>query len=157
MQPTLLAIYAPLCRAISDAMLGIHSLASSPPLHCTAQAIPHLAVDPVLASAQIVTSLQSLVSRETSPTSSAVLSVTRFNTGPGAPNVIPDAVELQGTTRALTVAQQQRLRARVEEVVTLVAGAHGCNVTVEWSPVPYIPTVNDAELASFALGMQCVV
>lgn len=50
-------------------------------------ALPHLAVDPVIAAAAVVSAAQSLVSRETSPLASAVLSITRFNTGPGAPNV----------------------------------------------------------------------
>ncbi len=44
-------------------------------------ALPHLTADPVVAAAAIVTSLQPLVSRETSPTDAAVVSVSRFNTG----------------------------------------------------------------------------
>ncbi len=44
-------------------------------------AMPHLTVDPVMAAAQIVVALQPLVSRETSPTDSTVVTVARFNTG----------------------------------------------------------------------------
>ena len=44
-------------------------------------ALPHLAVDPVVAGAHVVLALQPLVSRETSPTDSAVITVSRFNTG----------------------------------------------------------------------------
>ena len=44
-------------------------------------AMPHLGVDPVVAAAAIVQSLQPLVSRETDPTDSLVISTTRFNTG----------------------------------------------------------------------------
>ena len=44
-------------------------------------AMPHLAVDPVVAASAIVMGLQPLVSRETSPTDAAVISVTRVNTG----------------------------------------------------------------------------
>lgn len=44
-------------------------------------AIPHLTIDPVVAAAAIVGALQPLVSRETSPTDAAVISVSRFNTG----------------------------------------------------------------------------
>jgi len=144
-------------------------------------AMPHLAVDPVVAAAAIVAALQPLVSRETSPTSAAVVTVAEFNTGeptvvsgllkaacaaplralhvarhlwrprslpclrprlyaasgsvtaqqsltrmsrvmkrcsragPGAPNVIPDAVELSGTIRALTTEHFERLRSRVAQ------------------------------------------
>ncbi len=48
-------------------------------------AMPHLTADPVVAGAQIVTALQPLVSRETSPTDSMVVTVSRFNTGAVAP------------------------------------------------------------------------
>lgn len=51
-------------------------------------AMPHLAIDPVIAGAAIVNSLQSLVSRETSPTGSAVITVSRFNTGKAPPYCI---------------------------------------------------------------------
>ena len=44
-------------------------------------AMPHLAIDPVVAGAAVVAALQPLVSRETSPTGSAVITVSRFNTG----------------------------------------------------------------------------
>jgi metal-dependent amidase/aminoacylase/carboxypeptidase family protein len=44
-------------------------------------AMPHLAVDPVVAAAAVVAALQPLVSRETSPTSAAVVTVAEFNTG----------------------------------------------------------------------------
>ena len=44
-------------------------------------AMPHLSADPVVAAAAVVSSLQPLVSRETSPTDGAVITVARFNTG----------------------------------------------------------------------------
>jgi IAA-amino acid hydrolase len=109
-------------------------------------AMPHLAADPVVAGAAIVAALQPLVSRETSPTRGAVLTVARFNTGAGASNVIPDGARLAGTLRALTAPEFDRLRARVDEVVPAVAAAHGCRAGVEWEPQPYAPTVNDPRL-----------
>lgn len=44
-------------------------------------AMPHLTIDPVVAATAVVQALQPLVSRETNPADSAVISVTRFNTG----------------------------------------------------------------------------
>jgi hypothetical protein len=48
-------------------------------------AMPHLTTDPVVAGAQVVAALQPLVSRETSPTDSTVVTVSRFNTGARSP------------------------------------------------------------------------
>ena len=63
-------------------------------------AMPHQSVDPVLASAAIIQSLQSIVARQTNPVDSAVVSITMVNGG-SAFNVIPDSVELGGTARAI--------------------------------------------------------
>ncbi|KAL6761764.1 hypothetical protein V8C86DRAFT_2531108 [Haematococcus lacustris] len=117
-------------------------------------AMPHLAVDPVVAAAAVVLALQPVVSRETAPTDGAVISVSRLNTGPGAANVIPDSVELQGTIRALSLATFERLRRRVAEVANLTAATYGCSITdLQWSATPYPPTVNDAGMADLALAV----
>ncbi len=62
--------------------------------------------------------LQSLVSRETDPLGSSVISVTQINGG-AVFNVIPDTVELAGTVRALTDEWSQTLQGRIEEVRAL--------------------------------------
>lgn len=61
-------------------------------------AMPHLNIDPVVVAASLVGALQTLVSRETSPLGSAVLSVTMMRAG-DAYNVIPDEAMLGGTIR----------------------------------------------------------
>ena len=66
--------------------------------------------------------------------------------GVGASNVIPDVVEMLGTIRAVTATHFATLRRRVGDVAAAVAGAHGCVAHMEWSPRPYLPTVNDAGL-----------
>lgn len=68
--------------------------------------------------------------------------------GEGAPNVIPDAVSLTGTIRALLPERFVRLRARVQAVVEATAGAHGCAAMVQWEERPYPPTRNNAALAA---------
>jgi IAA-amino acid hydrolase len=68
-------------------------------------------------------------------------------TGPGAFNVIPNAVTLQGTLRALTDETFDLLHTRIKEVASLTAAAHGCSTTFSWSPVPYPPTVNHPDMA----------
>jgi len=117
-------------------------------------AIPHLAQDPVVAASAIVMALQPLVSRETSPTDGAVVTVSRFNTGEGASNVIPDQVEIQGTLRALTPETFERLHRRLEQVVSQTAATFGCNTSaVQWSPTPYPPTINDAGMVQMVLDV----
>lgn len=111
-------------------------------------AMPHLTADPVVAASMIVVGLQPLVSRETSPTDGAVVTVARFNTGEGASNVIPDSVRLTGTVRATTAERFPALRKRVEEVIKQTAALHGCSAAnISWQRRPYPPVVNDAKMA----------
>jgi amidohydrolase len=91
---------------------------------------PHLARDPVLAAAQVVTALQALISRERDPLEPAVVSVCSIHGG-SARNVIPDQVTLAGTTRALDDAGIDRLGERLAEVARGVAMAARCDATVE--------------------------
>ena len=61
---------------------------------------PHICIDSVLVGAQVVTALQSIVSRSIDPLESAVISVCEFQAG-NARNVIPQTAELRGTIRTL--------------------------------------------------------
>jgi amidohydrolase len=107
---------------------------------------PHLSVDPVVTAAEVITSLQHVVSRETSPIDSAVVSVTRI-AGGTANNVIPESVELGGTARTFSDETRRQTRAAVERVVRGVADAHRARYRFEWIE-GYAPVVNDAELAA---------
>lgn len=108
-------------------------------------AMPHTVKDPIVAASHMVTSLQSIASRETSPLDAAVVSVTMFHAG-SAYNVIPAGAAIGGTIRSLTIEGLQRLKSRVADVVQLAAAAHRCNVSVSWSADAYPPTVNDPAL-----------
>lgn len=92
--------------------------------------MPHTSVDPVVAAAYVVVALQSLVSRETSPFSPAVVTVGRISGGT-AFNVIADEVNLRGTVRALDAAERERLLRRVGEVSAAVASGLGAMATFE--------------------------
>lgn len=116
-------------------------------------AVPHGNVDPVVAAAHLITGLQTLVSRETSPLDSVVVSVTMLRAG-DAYNVIPDTAEVAGTFRALKVSTFDRTQQRIEQLVQSMALAYGCTATVDWTNQPiYPPTVNDGEAWSFARGV----
>ncbi|MEX1090636.1 MAG: amidohydrolase [Phycisphaeraceae bacterium] len=112
-------------------------------------AMPHLVRDPILAAAQIITALQSIVSREIPPSVPAVVSVAKFHAG-STENVIPDTAEFAGTIRALDDDTRQLLNRRVGEVAKAVGQAMRCAVTMELTE-GYPPTHNDANLAAAVL------
>ena len=75
-------------------------------------AMPHMGVDPIVAAADLVLRLQTIVSRHVSPLESAVVSITMFNSGE-AINVLPESAKLQGTVRCLN----KKVREQVEKLI----------------------------------------
>jgi amidohydrolase len=88
---------------------------------------PHLCIDSVLVGAQLVTALQSIVSRTVDPLESAVVSMCEFHAG-NARNVIPQTAELKGTVRTLTAEVREMVEKRVREVVAGVAQMTGAKI-----------------------------
>jgi amidohydrolase len=111
-------------------------------------AMPHLAIDPVLTAAALITSLQSVVSRTVDPQDSVVLSVCRVEGGK-ASNVIPDEVTLEGTTRYFDRSLQAGLRARMQRIVDGVCAAAGCTAELVYEE-GYVPLVNHQSAVDFA-------
>ncbi len=111
---------------------------------------PHQAVDPVVAAAQVVTALQTLVSREAPPTEAAVLTLGRLSSGTAA-NVIPDRAELQGTIRAYRDGLMREMERRLEEIASGVARALRAEARVDVH-MRYPPTVNDPAMAELLAG-----
>lgn len=79
-------------------------------------ALPHQAVDPIIAASALVGQLQTLVSRNTKPVSPAVISVTQLEAG-SAYNVIPDTVIIRGIVRTLSPDTQRLIRSRMQNLV----------------------------------------
>ncbi|CAI5997815.1 unnamed protein product [Closterium sp. NIES-64] len=94
-------------------------------------AMPQFAADPILAAAHIVSSLQAIVSRETDPFASRVISVTQFHGG-SADNVIPDTVTLRGTYRATTKDGLADLERRIADIIDTQARVFGCRGEVDY-------------------------
>ena len=92
-------------------------------------AIPNQTIDPVVAAANIVNALQSIVSRNVAPLETAVVSVTTIHGGT-AFNVIPQEVTLEGTIRTFDKRVRQRVIERFEQIAKGVGGAMGCQVEV---------------------------
>ena len=106
-------------------------------------ASPQNGVDAILIAANVITSLQSLVSRETSPYDSAVLTIGKINGGK-ARNLICDEVVLDGTLRTLDNELRERLLLRIENLCKGVAMAH--NGTADFELVQsYCPCRNDEQ------------
>ena len=108
-------------------------------------AMPHLTIDPIVATASLVMNLQPIVSRSISPLEAGVVSVTQVSAG-DAFNVIPQAALIKGTIRALNVDMLMQLRDRVEHVVNATSSLHHCNFTIQYSPDFYPNTANDEML-----------
>jgi len=94
-------------------------------------AMPHLAVDPIVAGSAIVTALQTIASRNGNPLGSVVCSVTKFNGG-FAHNVIPDTVKLSGTVRTLTPEMRDLAEERLKAIATGIAASHGASASVRY-------------------------
>lgn len=109
-------------------------------------AMPHKAVDPVVAAAAVITNLQSIVARNVSPLEQAVVSITQVSGGETW-NVIPDRVELYGSMRTFIEPVREMVMKRIRTVAEDTASALGCRPEVRIIPVtPAV--VNDAGLVA---------
>ncbi len=109
-------------------------------------AIPQRTVDPIVAAAQILSALQTIVARNVAPLETAVLSVTTINAGT-AFNVIPQTAELTGTIRSFDIGVRQRVVERFEQIARGVGEALGCQVEVDVKRMtPAL--INDEAMAS---------
>jgi hippurate hydrolase len=112
--------------------------------------MPHLVIDPVVASAHIITALQTIASRNVDPVDAVVVSVCSMQTSQvGAFNVVPDFVSLVGTVRSFRPETRDLAERRVREIVTKVADALGGSAEVSFAR-GYPATVNSARQAAFA-------
>jgi hippurate hydrolase len=118
-------------------------------------AYPHLGVDPFVASAQIVTALQSIVSRNVEPVDSAVVTI-GFMRGGSAYNVIPDEVHIGGTVRSFRPQTQDLIERRMGEIVRGTAAACGAAAELNYRR-GYPPTVNHADEAMFAADIAAEI
>ncbi|GAB2300738.1 IAA-amino acid hydrolase ilr1 [Dionaea muscipula] len=106
---------------------------------------PHLSRDPIVAASSAVVALQLIVSRETDPLESGVVTVGYFKGGE-ARNVIPESVELGGTFRSLSPEGLTYLQRRIKEIIQMQAAVHQCSAVVDFMedvPLPHPVLVND--------------
>jgi len=109
---------------------------------------PHLGVDPVAPVAEIVTALNTMVTKSFDVLDPVVLSVTQLS-GSRAANVIPESAGLGASIRTLSEDSLVLIQERVREVVEGIAAAHRCTADIDFT-VDYPVTVNDEEETQFA-------
>ncbi|RIK93219.1 MAG: amidohydrolase [Proteobacteria bacterium] len=125
-------------------------------------AMPHTTIDPVIAAASLIQSLQSIVSRVLDPVDAAVVSVTQLHGG-SAYNIIPDLVALSGCCRYFSDLNGQKISAEMIRRAQMTAAASGATAEVAIKEIYTIllneeeETVRCADIAAAIVGEAHVV
>ena len=109
---------------------------------------PHLAQDPIPAACEMVTALQTLVTRRFDVFDPVVITVGSFHAGT-ADNIVPDEAHFLATVRSFSVVARDRVRAASLRLIADLAAAHGLGAEAEYLD-GYPVTVNDADETAFA-------
>lgn len=109
---------------------------------------PDRVIDPIVIAAQIITALQTVVSRTLDPLSSGVVSATEILTD-GTRNVIPTTVTIKGDTRSFSPNVQRDIEVSMKRIVAGVCAAHGAdfNFTYTHEFMPVVPTAQATDAA----------
>lgn len=108
------------------------------------------AVDPVVVAGHIITAVQSIVARNVAPLDAAVISLCAMQAGDmQAMSVIPPRATLVGTVRTFRQEVQDKVEARLQDLVTSIASGFGAQATVEYERI-YPATVNSEAESAFA-------
>ena len=128
----------PIMAAVDTVYVTIHGQG-------THAAMPEGGVDPIYASAQIITALQSVVTRNINPLEPGVVTVAQINGGT-AHNVIPEKVEMVMSVRVFDDETHAIMERRIHAIVEGVAAALGCRAEINYIH-EHQPTVNHPEIA----------
>lgn len=118
-------------------------------------AMPHLNNDPVVAAAQLITALQTIVSRNAAPHEAAVISITQMHAG-SADNVIPPDAELRGTARAFSAETRDLIEQRMGEIAHGIGAAMHMEVNYHYKR-SFPATVNSPQEADYAAQAAAAV
>ena len=106
-------------------------------------AMPHMGVDAILIGAEIVQSLQTIVSRKIDPSLNGVVSVTEFITD-GKRNVLPGSATLRGDARALSNKVNKTIESKMKQIVKGICISHGIDAEVIYETI-FPPVINSSE------------
>lgn len=104
--------------------------------------MPHTVIDPIVIAAQIISALQTVISRETDPFDPAVLSITNINGGTGAFNVIPSRTVFSGTVRTYCQTLRERIERRIRDMSSDIAANFGATAKCTYTRM-IEPTINN--------------
>ena len=110
--------------------------------------MPHQTRDPVPVACEIVSAIQSLVTRRFDVAEATVVTITQLNAG-SAHNIIPDTAQISGTIRTLSPARRQEVRDALGQLARGIAAAHGCSATVDIAD-GFPVTLNDGRAVDLA-------
>lgn len=110
---------------------------------------PQLVIDPIVVAAEVITALQTIVSRSIDPSQSGVVSCTEVFTD-GSRNAIPNQVVIKGDTRSYDRDVQEKLESQMRQLVEGICAAHGAQGNVEYT-YEFDPTVNDEACTAIAV------
>ncbi|EMI4517104.1 M20 aminoacylase family protein [Vibrio parahaemolyticus] len=114
-------------------------------------ALPHMGTDPIVVGAQVVTALQTIVSRNLSAINeTAVISVTNFETN-GTVNVIPSQVTITGDTRSFTDEALHKIEKGIERVVAGQCMSAGVDYQYHFNN-SFLSTINTPEETQHAIA-----
>ncbi len=111
-------------------------------------AFPQFAIDPITMAAEIISAIQTIISRATSPNESAVLSITKMHAG-DAYNVIPERAVLSGTVRTFTMEKMQEIEQQMVAISEGISKAHGGTALVDFNTL-FLPVLNEEEATDLA-------
>jgi amidohydrolase len=114
-------------------------------------AFPNQGIDPVIVAAELVGSLQTIVSRSLPPAMTAVVSITQIHAG-DAYNVIPGKARLAGTVRTLSLDAMVHIEQKMQQLATGIAGAHGAAAELSFRTI-FHPVINDPVVSADAAAV----
>lgn len=117
----------------------------------THAAHPDQGIDPIIGTTQLVTALQSVISRNVNPFSTNLISVTHIKAGTTW-NVIPEDAFVEGTVRTLDATDRQFIKKRIYELTENIAQAFNLKSEINWIVGPPA-TKNDGKLAEFTIDI----
>ena len=117
---------------------------------------PHETVDPVVMTAQLISALQTIVSRNADPVENAVVSVTSMETSSHTFNVIPSSVTLMGTVRTLSSEIRALAETRMRALCESFGAGFGGTITLDYEH-NYPVMANHATETEFAAKAACAV
>ncbi|MGZ8907195.1 MAG: M20 aminoacylase family protein [Methylobacter sp.] len=165
-------------RFPADCVFGMHNVPDIPPGHFAAKpgammasfdcfeiiltgqathaAMPHLGNDAIVASAQLITALQTIVSRTVNPADPAVVSITQIHAG-NTWNALPESVVLRGTFRCFSGEVQKTIADKITRLVNAVCEGFEVSAEIKFNPEnPGYPVTFNAE-AETELALQAAM